>query len=184
MKKKNFLGYTGIIMAVVCISVLAGCSKDPPEPDSRLIGSWTNDHPAGTYTGNTLGYLKEFTINPNFSFEAKINVVFLTLRLAGRSPAEATAALGGTDYVWTISGNLQISEEGLYVMTVSETVGESYADPPLLPLLPPTMVQAFVGEGLQVVLSVLGNDHFKFSSSDGNVQVESFFGGDYYKVTT
>jgi hypothetical protein len=81
MKKKNFLGCAGLILAVAGVLVFSGCSKGDDdvvgEVDPGLKGSWTNDPDGTKYTDNFAGFKKEFTINPDNTFVTTINVVFL-----------------------------------------------------------------------------------------------------------
>jgi hypothetical protein len=86
MKMKNFFGYAGLILAVVSVLVFSGCPNDNGGDDSvdgRLVASWTND-PNNKYAadgdlGNLSGLIKKFEIKNDSTFEAKINVIFLTL---------------------------------------------------------------------------------------------------------
>ncbi|MDR2070303.1 MAG: hypothetical protein LBP81_02650, partial [Treponema sp.] len=73
MKKTKFFMCAVLVMAAACILVFSGCPQDAgPEPDSALIGFWTNQ-----VEGLHAGLVKKFTIEGNFTFEASINPTFI-----------------------------------------------------------------------------------------------------------
>jgi hypothetical protein len=189
MKEKKFLVYAGMILALACMLVLAGCPKQPDdddEPDDRLVGYWSNDPDGTTYTGNNAGRIKDFRINSDFSFETEINVPFLSIvPTMGVDPAAGMLALdGGIDaYIWTISGKLEIVEDNIYKMRISDSTGQNFdlTAPPAM-TLEPNIVYGY--NNISVKLTVIDAGHFSFASATNDSQVNEFFGGDYYTDST
>jgi hypothetical protein len=141
MKKKNFGGYAGLILAAACMLVLSGCPKDPDEDDGvdeRLVSSWTND-PKGIYTeeNGLIGLKKTFTINADSTFTADINVIFLSACQGAKIDfttvtAETTPVIAGLaaalktgagaevsdidDLKWKVTGKLTKIADETYLM--------------------------------------------------------------------
>jgi hypothetical protein len=102
MKKKSFLVWAGIILALVSALVFTGCPKEPEdnaEFDSRLVNSWTND-PAHLYKAEdgTIGLKKTFKINEDHTFTASINPTYIKVYNGGyKKEYDRVKATGGTD---------------------------------------------------------------------------------------
>jgi hypothetical protein len=204
MKKKNVFGYAGIILAVVCALVLAGCPQEPENNDEkldeRLFYSWTND-PNDDYTTDNglIGLEKTFTIEKNGAFTAKINVAFIgALEAQGISiPPDLTdpvvngtisnivSVMGGGTGVdglaWTVKGKLKKVEGEIHVMQEMSATGKPIAMGENT--IDPNSVKAF--ENLAKVQISFAPDgdgtSFDFSSADTpvNQQVDAYFGGTY-----
>jgi hypothetical protein len=157
MKTKNFLGYAGLILAVVSVLVFSGCPNDNDnngngaEFDGQLIGTWSNKAEGE--------YLKEFTINSDsdHSFTAKLNPMYIMSQ--GKMPGER----------WTVNGNLKIDRDKVYIMyNLVEADGKAGG--------------SLAGyDGKYVSLTFTDSNTFTFASYDGDQQVTTVFGGDYYR---
>jgi hypothetical protein len=185
MKKAKFFRHSALALAVVCALTLAGCPTDPdPDPDPRLEGTWTNNA-----AGNLqyAGLVKTFTINPNFTFEADINPVFIKAynETEGNDAAKAAAgnaalaALGKTEAGarWHVTGRLTADGGNRYNMSdLHET-----SDQPALQISGKADQEVFYFES-PVRIIFTDDDNFKFESlASGRIKVgvDLFFGGDY-----
>jgi hypothetical protein len=193
MKKAKFFRYAALVLAAICALTLAGCPTDPdpdPEPDTALKGEWTNKV-AGLHDG----LVKDFTIDPDFTFEAKINPMFIgaynqaygtayaTAMGQGASEAVAqeagsSAGLGALDGLlqqpgvteantrWTVTGKLTGEEDDIYVMSsLTETTGK----PALSLPAGSTAAEELIGFNGQHVKISFTNDNktaFKFESNE------------------
>jgi hypothetical protein len=186
-------------MVAVCALVLSGCFRNyfNPEPDTALIGTWTNNAGGDLHAG----LVKEFTINNNFTFEASINPTFIREFNQGYAVAigegadDEMATIAGMAAVlvldlltddettrWTVTGKLSADGKGGYVMSkLAETTGK------------PDPAQTGQGDASAVVAGFNGH-HVKFSfmndeknafhiesaeSGPEAVQVTAFSGGNY-----
>jgi hypothetical protein len=199
MERKSFLVYAGMILAVICMLVLAGCPQEPEKDegiDGRLAYSWTND-PNSSYTvaNNLIGLKKTFAINKDSTFSASINVIFLSACAGAQvnlgSPdttvvAGIAAGMGGGGVVdalkWEVTGKLVEVADEIYLMEGLTAAGPNGQGQ--LEDVTPAIVTPFATE--PVKLHVVDDTHFTFegASTDGttNVQINNYFGGSYTKV--
>jgi hypothetical protein len=197
MKKTKILMYAGIILAVICALVLTGCpqGEDDPQPDSRLIGEWTNGH-------TEPGLVKRFTIKSDYTFTAYINPTFIgayntaykEARDNGADEAAAKAAgeaaLTGLDTQgitdaktrWTVTGKLTVDSEGIYIMSNLQETTDKPALNDTIPGGANTTVAGFSGNPVRITFVADNDNQFNFVSAKGDANINAFFGGYYDKV--
>jgi hypothetical protein len=199
MKKSNFFRRAALALAAACALTLAGCPTDSdPEPDSALRGEWTNK--VADLHG---GLVKDFAINPDFSFEAKINPTFVgaynqayaasiaqdgdktAAHAAGLAALAGLEGQGVTDEAtrWTVAGKLTADGGVVYIMSGLKEISA----PPKLGLADPGKtaseeVLGFNNRPVKITFTNAGKTAFKFASAESGelaAQITAFFGGDY-----
>jgi hypothetical protein len=203
MKRTQHAAAAGIVLALLC--TLTGCPQeaDDPEIDSALKGPWTN--------GSTVSYLeKKFEIQSDGTFETYLNPTALGAYaeaagaiLTAGGGADAAAATGANtaqgvvdlaqgyqiDTDWHVTGKLIRVEGDIYKMEdlKADESDKLITGPTETP--PATSDAALALNGIiqNVRLTVIDNDHFKFSNAETDDPADSinmFFGGDYFRVIT
>jgi hypothetical protein len=209
MKKRSFLVYAGMVLAVLMMLVLAGCPQEPDKEDGidgRLAHSWTND-PNNEYTieNNLIGLKKTFTIKSDGSFEASINPIHIGAygktysgALAQGGDAAAAAAAGflaglqsntvtqDAAVRWAVEGKLVHDSGDIYFM---KNLKEKNNAPVRLdddtgkPTGSANAALSTGGyEGHRVELKKNTDGIFSFTSASGDENINTFFGGTYTQL--
>jgi hypothetical protein len=196
MKRKTVFVYAGLILALVCSLVLAGCPNEPDDDeagiDERLVHSWTNDpNNAYTISNDLIGLEKRFTINSDATFSADINVIFLLAckgagvdlnnpslpMVAGIATTNFTDGAGVDQLCWTVTGKLTKVDDEIY--TIPDLLARGPNGVGALAGVTPSIVEAFRTAPMR--LYVVDDTHFVFESgaSEPDADVNAFFGGNY-----